>query len=144
MTDNWTLQISPKLPDGTLINIRGGSAEEVFAVLQQVEQNATNVASAIQAITAQGNVSAAFPASQNVQQQPEQSWSQQPPAQQGPPQWAGQQQAPQQNAPAGPAPQCAHGEMTFRSGTKNGREWKAYFCPTPRGTANQCQPQFIR
>ena len=29
--------------------------------------------------------------------------------------------------------------MTYREGVgKNGRPWKAYFCPTPKGTADQC------
>lgn len=144
MSENWSIQISPKLPDGTLINIRAESPEQLNNLLDYVNGKGADIAAVVQSLTAQGNVAQAFPGSQNVSAPPqEQSWSQQPPAQQGPPQWA-QQQAPQQSAPAGPAPQCAHGQMTYRSGTKNGREWKAYFCPTPKGTPNQCEPQFIR
>jgi hypothetical protein len=39
---------------------------------------------------------------------------------------------------------CKHGEMTYRSGEKNGKTWKAYMCPSPKGTVDQCEPQFIR
>lgn len=38
--------------------------------------------------------------------------------------------------------QCKHGEMTPRSGEKNGKPWSGMFCPTPKGTPDQCQPIF--
>lgn len=39
---------------------------------------------------------------------------------------------------------CKHGEMQFRSGSKNGKAWKGFFCPTEKGTPDQCSPEFIR
>lgn len=39
---------------------------------------------------------------------------------------------------------CKHGNMTFRSGSKNGNTWQGWFCPTPQGTPDQCKPQFVR
>jgi hypothetical protein len=39
---------------------------------------------------------------------------------------------------------CKHGEMTLRTGTSAKGPWKGHFCPTPKGTADQCEPQFIR
>lgn len=48
------------------------------------------------------------------------------------------------SAPTTGSKACKHGEMTFRTGEKNGRTWKAYMCPSPKGTADQCEPQFIR
>lgn len=39
---------------------------------------------------------------------------------------------------------CKHGEMQFRSGAKNGKAWKGFFCPTEKGTPDQCSPEFIR
>ena len=39
---------------------------------------------------------------------------------------------------------CKHGEMTFRTGQSAKGPWKGYFCPSPKGTADQCEPQFIR
>jgi len=52
----------------------------------------------------------------------------------------------QQAAPAaGPvAPVCQHGPMTYREGTSARGPWKAYFCPTPKGTPGQCPAQFQR
>lgn len=39
---------------------------------------------------------------------------------------------------------CKHGGMTFRTGQSAKGPWKGYFCPSPKGTADQCEPQFIR
>jgi len=53
-------------------------------------------------------------------------------------------------APAAPAaftdatvPQCPHGAMTARSGSGAKGPWKGWFCPTPKGTPDQCKPQFL-
>ena len=40
--------------------------------------------------------------------------------------------------------QCVHGAMTYRTGNGAKGPWQAYFCPTPKGTPGQCDPQFIR
>ncbi len=53
-------------------------------------------------------------------------------------------------APAGAAPatgpQCPHGTMTWREGhnDKTNRDWKGWFCPSPKGTVDQCKPRFER
>jgi hypothetical protein len=39
---------------------------------------------------------------------------------------------------------CKHGEMTLRTGTSAKGPWKGHFCPSPKGTPDQCEPQFIR
>lgn len=36
---------------------------------------------------------------------------------------------------------CAHGVMTPRKGTGQKGEWKAYFCPAPKG--QQCDPAWL-
>lgn len=47
-------------------------------------------------------------------------------------------------APDGEVRYCDHGEMVFKSGTgKNGKPWKAFMCPAPRGS-NQCDPEWLR
>lgn len=58
---------------------------------------------------------------------------------------------PQSNVPAGAqsAPNnetrsCKHGAMTYKTGSKGGRTWKAFMCPTPKGAPDQCDPQWIR
>lgn len=47
-------------------------------------------------------------------------------------------------APNGETMKCKHGEMQFRSGSTGGRAWKAFMCPTPKGTADQCPPEWIK
>lgn len=51
-----------------------------------------------------------------------------------------------QQAPGGDARQCPHGEMQFKSGVsqKTGKTWKAFMCPSPKGTPDQCDAEFIR
>ncbi|MFF3673596.1 hypothetical protein ACFYYS_06345 [Streptomyces sp. NPDC002120] len=40
---------------------------------------------------------------------------------------------------------CAHGAMSYRESKPGApKTWKAYFCPTPQGTPNQCKPEFLR
>ncbi|WP_439377872.1 hypothetical protein [Amycolatopsis lexingtonensis] len=41
---------------------------------------------------------------------------------------------------------CKHGEMVFRSGFSEAKQktWKGFFCPTPKGTPDQCKAQFLR
>jgi len=48
------------------------------------------------------------------------------------------------SAPVSGGKACKHGEMTFRSGTSAKGPWKGHFCPSPKGTPDQCEPQFIR
>lgn len=42
--------------------------------------------------------------------------------------------------------QCKHGDMVYREGfsQKTQKPWKGHFCPTPKGTPDQCPPQFIK
>lgn len=49
-----------------------------------------------------------------------------------------------QSAPDGDSRQCRHGEMQYKTGSKNGRTWKGFFCPTPKDTPGQCSPEFLR
>jgi hypothetical protein len=39
---------------------------------------------------------------------------------------------------------CNHGTMTPRSGSGAKGPWKGYFCPSPKGTPDQCSPVFIQ
>lgn len=41
-------------------------------------------------------------------------------------------------------PQCAHGERTFREGDGPKGHWQAWFCPTPKGTPDQCSPEWVK
>ena len=70
--------------------------------------------------------------------------TEQPAQQQSPAPQPQAQAAPQQGG-QGPAPTCKHGARTFKSGTgRNGREWKAWFCPAPKGAPDQCDPEWVK
>lgn len=53
---------------------------------------------------------------------------------------------PTSQAPASPAvgaKMCQHGPMIVRKGSSAKGEWKAYMCPTPKGTVGQCDPVWL-
>lgn len=49
-----------------------------------------------------------------------------------------------QSEPSTGAKTCKHGEMKFVSKVGEKGPWKAWMCPSPKGTEDQCSPQFIR
>lgn len=57
---------------------------------------------------------------------------------------AAQRTPPSNSSPGGETKSCQHGEMVYRSGSKNGKVWKGFFCPTPKDTPGQCSPEFLR
>ncbi len=122
MSTGVAYQVSPKLPDGTLINIQGDTEDEFKERLAFFTDNAQDVVGASIALRAAWNIENPAAAAPPV-----------PPAGQA-------------AAPAGSpnAPHCPHGEMVFRSSKPGaaGRPWTGYFCPSPQGTPDQCKPRF--
>lgn len=118
--------------------VRGGSIEEATEILHDEEKvkNLLNIAAqAGRAFQAVYNVSKQVGGEVTQvtnQQQPQAapSYDDYPPG-----------GVPPQRAEV-PGPQCKHGAMVKRSGEKNGRAWTGFFCPTPKGTPDQCRPQF--
>lgn len=41
------------------------------------------------------------------------------------------------------SPQCSHGFRVARSGVSQYGPWKAWMCPSPKGTPDQCQPTYL-
>lgn len=39
---------------------------------------------------------------------------------------------------------CSHGLMSKRVGAGAKGPWKAYMCPSPKGTPDQCEPAWVR
>lgn len=154
MSENWKIQVSPKLTDGTLINLRAETPAEAEQILDWAIANAAKIGDAVKAVNAVSVVGAAFPGAQVSVEQPapEQSggWSSPAPAPafaQQPQQAYAQAATAQAPTPAAapPAQHCVHGAMTYREGTsKAGKPYRAFFCPTPKGTVGQCQPEFLR
>jgi hypothetical protein len=132
MSENWKIQVSPKLADGTLINLRAETPEEAEKVLAWATANASLVTDTVKAFVGTAVVTQSFPGAQVVEQNGP-SWSQQGSQQQAPP------------AQQGEGKTCIHGAMTYREGVgkQSGKPYKAYFCPAPKGSA-QCSPEFLR
>lgn len=130
--NSWRIQISPKLADGTLINLRAENSAEAEAILKWATENARLITDTLAAFTGTSAVTATIP-TQSVESTG-QSWGGQPQA--APPV---QQPAAQ---PEGRV--CQHGQMVYKTGSSAKGPWQGYFCPTPKGTPGQCAPQFIR
>jgi len=132
--------VNVKTTKGTIVTARGDSAEELIsninalvaegaadaiATLEQVLTGMPLVSpsnSAIDTVVASlgGTVMSEAPAFAPVP----------PPASAAPPTSAGQVS-------------CSHGSMIGRKGNGAKGEWKGYFCPTPKGTPDQCPPQWL-
>jgi predicted RNase H-like HicB family nuclease len=133
--------VNVKTSKGTIVTARGDSAEElmnniealikqgagdVIAVLEQVLTGTPPVSpsnSAIDTVVASlgGTV---------VSDTPTTGFAPVPPPASAAPTSAGQVS-------------CSHGPMIGRKGNGAKGEWKGYFCPTPKGTPDQCQPQWL-
>lgn len=132
MSDNTKLQANFKLADGTLINVYADNAAEfdvlLGSVLNSVGQIKT-VSAALSNFTA-NNPSVNDLISRELGGQVVDSTP-----------------APVASAPApsaGPN-SCRHGQMIFRESKPGAaKAWKGYFCPSPKGTPDQCEPKFIR
>lgn len=71
------------------------------------------------------------------------------PAQPAAPEWATGKPAWQTSAPppaaaAASVPQCQHGPRNAKKGSSAKGEWRAWMCPTPKGTPGQCEPQWVQ
>ncbi|MDQ3224323.1 MAG: hypothetical protein M3Q75_12760 [Gemmatimonadota bacterium] len=149
MTAN--VQISKRLDDGTILVLAGATwdefaatvataldAESSEAILGSFGQLAP-VSAMGAAIEAAAPLTAPDPGQHN---------------------WRGQAynapvRQPEQPAVAAPAPQapptvdqsgiphCQHGAKQYRNGTgKTGKAWAAWMCPSPKGTPDQCEPDW--
>lgn len=127
MSDNWKIQISPKTPSGTLINIRGETPEEVQALLTGVHELIVLVVGIEQAFA---GVTTVAPLSTGL--------STVTPSSQVYSGTAFPSTPPVAPAPSG-SPTCIHGPRVYKTGSKNGKTWVAWMCNTPKGTPDQCQ-----
>jgi len=132
MTGNF--QVSSKLPDGRIFVVASETyvgfcealesavgieeSQDVLKVMAQSLSGApTNGVQAVQ------NINAAFPGAEVVH--------------------TAHPVASQSNL--GPSSKtCSHGVMTKRTGAGAKGPWKAYMCPSPKGTPDQCEPVWVR
>lgn len=132
MTDNdaWSLQVSPKLPDGTLVNIRANNALDLKKGLEDVRLVAGDIAETVALLHGTKTLASAGVTGEVQQPAPVS------------PEVAPSNVTPiNQQAGQPPAPSCIHGQKQFKSSAPGaGREWSAWFCPSPKGTPGQCSP----
>lgn len=120
--DTTKFQINYKLSDGTLINLYATDIKDLETGLADLAM----VASLIKSTGADLGGSATATAVANLQA-------------------AGLNPTPVATpAPAG-SNACRHGAMTYKEGTNaQGKPWKAYMCPAPKGASDKCDPIWVR
>ena len=118
------LQVNLKTPGGALINVYATDETELLALMRVIYSNAQAITQTEQLLSGASVVQNTFA----------------PAAPAAAP--AAQSAAPVQTEK--PAPSCKHGPMTLRHSKPGAaRKWSAYMCPTPKGTPDQCEPQWI-
>lgn len=163
------IQISKKLPDGTIVVIGADSPTDFEANVTGLLGTASGVydeiASAFGGVThAQAIASVASQlGGQVISDLPpalQPNW-QQPVALPAPAYVRGQPYQQPQQPVAQPAPAqvqgidpktgrkllgdlCPHGQKVLRTGVSGRGPWAAYMCPSPKGTADQCEPEWCR
>lgn len=130
-------QINFKLNDGTLINIYADSQAELESELTSLQDLSALIGTTSGALSGTGGaaslVAAQLGARPVQHQQDEPAWATRPAA-----------PAPVA-APTGEPNSCKHGAMVYReSKPGSARAWKGYFCPSPKGTPDQCEPKFLK
>lgn len=135
MSQDFKIQQNVKVGND-LINLRADNVNEFEQIAQWAVANAAlfvNVQAALASVppALAGNVTS----TQVINDAPQQGgWAQ--PQQTAAPSWS------QPDTSQGPA--CKHGPMVARSGQGAKGPWSGHFCPTPKGTPDQCPPQFAR
>ena len=129
--------VNAKTALGTIVTVRGDTAAQLAANINEFEQQGLAVAVAAfeslvtgkpAAPTAQA-AAAAFGGT-IVEEAP--AFAPVPPPAAAP------------AAPLAGERTCKHGVMTYRTGNGAKGPWRGFFCPTPKGTPDQCSPQFVR
>lgn len=126
--ENTKIQVNYKLNDGTMVNIYAVNQADLEAQLTTVQDLTALIATTGASLA--GVSSLTRP---NVNQQVAELRA------------TGTSNAAPSSTPTS-TPTCKHGAMTYRTGisAKTGKEWKAWMCPAPKGTPDQCPADFLR
>lgn len=121
--DTTKFQINYKLSDGTLINLYATDVKELETGLSDLGMVASLIKSTGAELggsslaSATAAITNAFPGATPVTE----------------------------SAPAQGGNACRHGAMVYKDGTNaQGKPWKAWMCPAPKGAADKCDPIWIR
>lgn len=143
--ESTVLQANFKTAADTLVNVYGSNPDQFTAALDFVKVAAPLIVEVESLLKAVSTVGQVFPGTTAVEQPAAQpAWGTTPPPPQAPPQqggWGAPAAPPQQT---GPAPMCQHGNRVARKGNGKNGEWRAWMCPTSKGTPGQCEPQWVQ
>ena len=125
--ESTKFQANFKTASGALYNVYASSTEEFISALNDMGDLVAVITSVEQALATGQTIAQHIPLA---------------PASQQP---APVQQPVQDASSAAPsAPMCRHGAMEWKTGSKNGKDWKAWMCSAPKGAADKCDPQWVR
>lgn len=131
--DSTKFQANFKTASGALYNVYASSTEEFISALNDMGDLVAVISSVEQALAAGHNVAQHIPLAPA---------SKQPTPVQAP---AQVQQPVQDASSAAPStPMCRHGAMEWKTGNKNGKDWKAWMCSAAKGAPDKCDPQWVR
>ena len=135
-SESTKLQVNFKLADGTLINLYADDAEQLSDQLGWIADLSPQISRTSKALAGQGNLQGAVNQlsaglGATVIGEPSVGYTVTP------------------AAPVSPLSfgisECKHGARTFRESKPGApKAWKGYFCPTPKGTPDQCEPNFAK
>lgn len=133
--DGCMVQASVKTKAGTLINAKGHDNESFQMALAIVHDHMKTIVELEQMAAAVQNVAAVMPVA-SVQTTPAPA-----PASDG---W----DSPTPTFSQAQVPSCQHGPRTarpgvYKKGPRAGQPYRAWFCPSPQGTPDQCSPMFL-
>jgi hypothetical protein len=130
--ESTKFQANFKTASGALYNVYANSTEEFISALNDMGDLVGVIVSVEQALATGQTIAQHIPLAP-ASQQPA-------PVQQAP-----VQQPVQDASSAAPsAPMCRHGAMEWKTGSKNGKDWKAWMCSAPKGATDKCDPQWVR
>ena len=130
--ESTKFQANFKTASGALYNVYASSTEEFISALNDMGDLVGVITSVEQALATGQTIAQHIPLAP-ASQQPA-------PVQQAP-----VQQPVQDASSAAPsAPMCRHGAMEWKTGSKNGKDWKAWMCSAPKGATDKCDPQWVR
>jgi hypothetical protein len=124
-TEGTKYQVNFKLADGTLINIYAATSAELEGQLTTIQDTAALIGSVSAALGNSGNVRHAIEGlgATVVSSTP----------------------APSNQPTSFPEGSCKHGALVWRESKPGApKAWKGWFCPSPKGTPDQCEPKFVR
>jgi hypothetical protein len=136
--DGCMVQASVKTAAGTLINAKGHDNESFQMALAIVHDHMKTIVELEQMATAVHNVASVMPVAQVTTQ----------PAAPAPVAAGDGWDTPAPAFAQAQVPSCKHGPRTgrngvYKSGARAGQPYKAWFCPSPKGTPDQCSPMFL-